>query len=138
MILKICLSLLVYGLEVHSDTQIFTFLILLWIYQSLVRSKKPFATEQCNNFEILLINLLLFNLVMIKCLLDSTQVPGIANTAITISIIVNLSFVAFIIWKILKLSVKNKMELLEDKFLQDNSALSESLLSKNVSQISFD
>jgi len=137
MILKICLSLLVYGLEVHSDTQIFTFLILLWIYQSLVRSKKPFATEQCNNFEILLVNLLLFNLVMIKCLLDSTRVPGITRTAITISIIVNLSFVAYIIWKILKLSAKNKIELIEDKFLQE-SMLSESLVSKNASHISFD
>ena len=137
MVLKICLSLLVYGLEVHSDTQIFAFLILLWIYQSLVRSKKPFATEQCNNFEILLINLLLFNLVMIKCLLDSTQVPGITKTAITISIIVNLSFVAYIIWKILKLSAKNKMGLIDDRSIQD-SMLSESLVSKNASQISFD
>jgi len=133
MILKLVLSLLVYGLEVHSETQIFTFLILLWIYQSLVRNKKPFITESCNNFEILLINLLLFNLVIIKCLLDSTKQPNLTKITILFSIIVNVSFFAYVIWKILKLTVRTNQELIAEKLLQE-SHLSESLISRNDSR----
>ena len=119
MLLKLSTSMLIYGLETQPEVQIFSFLLLLWIYQSLVRIIHPYKEAHQNDFEIFITNLLIFNIIIIKCLLNTTTENAfISEISIIIGLIVNSCFILFILIKLLLFTFFNKPTELEEKFLK--------------------
>jgi len=118
MLLKIMLSLLAYGLEQGGEALIFVSLLLLWLYQGFVRALKPYKTESFNNFEKTLINLLMYNIVVSRYLLDTERGNLISKIALVITIIFNLGFVVLVTWKILSLTVIKILAFVEKDIMQ--------------------
>ena len=114
MVLKLALSFLVYGLERDTKVQICVSLILLWGYQSLVRLKKPYKNKNFNKFEILLINLLMFNIVVTTYGLNPSEESSIASSiSLIASGIFNGGFLLLVVFKILSLTILNLLAMVE-------------------------
>jgi len=114
MVLKLALSFLVYGLERDAQVQICVSLILLWGYQSLIRIKKPFRNKNFNKFEILLINLLMFNIVVTTYGLNSSEGSSIASgISVVVSALFNGGFLLLVIFKIVSLTIINLLATIE-------------------------
>ena len=139
MIFKVILAVLVYGLEVEIEVQIFSFLLLLWIYQSLVRVTKPFSRPHFNKFETILMNLLIFNIIVAKYLIDPINGPWISQTSFTVSVLINTSFILYIVWKVLmstffakiQQTVEDQIDLLPNT---SSSGLTDKLLENDSQQ----
>jgi len=114
MVLKLALSFLVYGLERDAQVQICVSLILLWGYQSLVRIKKPYRNKNFNKFEILLINLLMFNIVVTTYGLHPSEGGSVASVlSVVISVLFNGGFLLLVIFKIVSLTIINLLATVE-------------------------
>ena len=138
MIFKVILSVLVYGLEVEIEVQIFSFLLLLWIYQSLVRVTKPFSRPHFNKFETIVMNLLIFNIIVSKYLIDPINGPWLSQSSFVVSVIINASFILYIAWKVLMSTFFTKIQQsAEDQIDMPNtssSGLTDKLLENDSQQ----
>jgi len=113
MSLKLALSFLVSGLERDSKIQICVSLILIWGYQSLVRMKKPYRNKNFNKFEILLMNLLMFNIVVTTYGLNPSEDSIASVVSLVISGLFNGGFLLLVVFKILSLTVINLLATVE-------------------------
>ena len=104
MLLKLMLSLLAYELEQSGEALIFISLLLLWVYQSSLRMFRPYKTSSFNNFEVALINLLMFNIIATRYLLNLESESFISQISLVVSVVCNGSFLLFVVWKILSLT----------------------------------
>ena len=118
--LKLSLSYLVFSLQQKSQIQVFLTLVLLWIYQSLVRNLKPYKNRSFNNFEVFLMNLLMFNIIVTQYLLDVSNGMEISEISIAVSIFANISFVLFVSWKILSLTYLRILSFIEANLMKRN------------------
>ena len=118
MMLKIMLSLLAYGLEQEGEVLIFVSLLLLWLYQGLVGALQPYQTSSFNNFEKTLINLLMFNIIASRYLLDTANENLVSKVALIASIVFNGGFVLLLTWKILSLTLLNVLAFVEKDIFQ--------------------
>jgi len=118
MVLKLVLSALAYELEQTHQEFIIIALLLLWLYQTLLRQYKPYQTPAFNNFEILLINLLMFNIVVTRYLLSSEKSVYITNCALVSGLAFNLGFVLVVVWKIASLTYLSLVSMFEKKVLK--------------------
>jgi len=123
MVLKVALSILAYGLQDNGEISIFIALLLLWIYQTLVRALKPYKTQAYNNFEISLMNLLIFNIIVARYLLGSNSISIIGQIAFGLSVTLNGGFLLLLLWKVLSLT-----------FLQTIAWFEKSILGRNTSR----
>ena len=112
-ILKLTISLMVFSLEQKDEVQIFISLVVLWTYQSLVRILKPYNKKQFNKFEVILINLLMFNLVANEYLVAKASGSYIRPISMVIAVILNVMFIVFVLWKIFSLAILNIVAFVE-------------------------
>ena len=118
MILKLTSSLLVFGLEQKSQMQIFLSLILLWTYQNLVRILKPYSNASFNNFDIIMINLLMFNIILVEYLLDPLNERGIIDISSVVGALINVCFLIFVVWKVMSLTFLNVLAFFEKSVMK--------------------
>ena len=109
MALKLSLSLLVFILQQSFETKVFLSLILLWIYQSLVRIVKPYENPFFNTFQVILINMLIFNMVLTHYLIEPINGLVLVKISVIAAIIDNSGLLLFMLWKILALSYLNML-----------------------------
>jgi len=124
MMLKVVLSFLAYGLERKSELPIFVSLVLLWLYQTAVRTLRPYNISSFNNFEITLMNLLIFNIIVARYLLVPSNGSIISHIALILALILNGGFLALIGYKILSLTLISSLSFFERKILKRNIARS--------------
>jgi len=124
MMLKVVLSLLAYGLERKGEIPIFVSLVLLWLYQTAVRTFRPYNISSFNNFEITLMNLLIFNIIVARYLLVPSNGSIISHIALVLTIVLNGGFLALIGYKILSLTLISSLSFFERKILKRNIARS--------------
>ena len=127
MVQKLILSLLVYGLEIQLEVQIFSFMLLMWIYQSSVRFFRPYSIKLYNTLEVALSNLVIFNIITAKYLLCNRYGNLVREISLVVCIVINAIFLLFVIFKILALTIYKKVRVEEERFLEST----QSLLSKN-------
>ena len=118
MALKLCLSFLVFSLQQKSQTQIFLSLVLLWTYQSSVRLLKPYKNPSFNTFQIVLMNLIMFNIIVTQYLLDPSNGTTIPRISILANGIANGAVLLFMSWKILSLSYLNILSFIERRIMK--------------------
>ena len=117
-VLKLTISLMVFSLEQKDEVQIFLSLVVLWVYQSLVRILKPYNKRHFNRFEIILINLLMFNLVANEYLVAKASGSYIRPISMVIAVILNIIFIVYVVWKIFSLAVLNIIAFVEAKVMK--------------------
>ena len=122
MILKLVLAFLMYGLNSKDEVQIFMSLILLWGYQSLVRALKPYRFGSFNTFEIAMMNLLMFNIIVAKYLIDPANGSTLSMIFVIMSLVLNGGFLVVVLWKVLSLT-----------FIQILAKIEQLILKRNVS-----
>ena len=118
MTMKLVFSFLVYGLEQKIDVQIFASLVMLWIYQSLVRLFKPYKLKAFNSLEITLMNILMFNIVLTQYLIDPANGALVSNSSLVLGILLNVGFLVFVMWKVLSLTFLNAVAFVESTVLR--------------------
>ena len=118
MTLKLVLSFLIFGLQQKNQIQIFLSLILLWTYQSFVRILKPYKNQSFNNFDIILMNLLMFNIILMQYLLDPSNGSGFTNVCMIIGVLANVCFLTFVIWKIVSLTFLGLLAFFEKRVMK--------------------
>ena len=118
MVLKLALSAFVFELELKNQVQIFISLVLLWTYQSFVKMIKPYKSDSYNNFEIILINLLMLNIIITQYLISPSNGNFISESSLVLSVIVNGSFLFFLAWKILSLTFLNAVATYEKSVMK--------------------
>jgi len=135
MILKVVLSLLAYGLERKGEIPIFISLAFLWVYQSAVRTVRPYNTSSFNNFEITLMNLLMFNIIVARYLLMPSNESIIHYIALVVAVAFNGGFLLLALSKILSLTLIQALSWFERKILKRNISRRAHLLEQNRSTI---
>jgi len=118
MLLKLMLSLLAYELEQGGEWLIFASLLLLWVYQSALRIFRPYRTSSFNNFEVALINLLMFNIIATRYLLNLESQSFISQISLVVSVVCNSSFLLFVVWKILSLTYLSVVSFFEREIMK--------------------
>ena len=121
MFIKATTSVMIAGHEMQLEIQVFSFLLLLWIYQSLIRIFSPYKTKTFNGFEIFMTNVLIFNIIVIKCLLNEAGTPTMIEVSLVMAVAVNVFFVLYILGKILVLTLFKKSTMLEERLIQEKS-----------------
>jgi len=128
MMVKMSLSFLIFGFDKHVELQICISLMLLWAYQNFIKMFSPYKNESFNRMEVLLMNLLLFNIVTTKYLLNPSNGPAISGGALILSIILNGFYLIGILWKIISLSFIGLMATVEKNILKRDISLDHRLL----------
>ena len=116
--LKLSLSFLVFILQQNGQTKIFLSLVLLWAYQSVLRILKPYKDPSFNTFQIVMINLLMFNIIATHYLFDPINGAMITELSMIVTVIANAGFLVFMAWKILSLSYLSALAFIEKKILR--------------------
>ena len=117
MMLKLSLSFLIFGLDKSIELQICISLMLLWAYQSFVKWLSPYKTESFNRLEVLLMNLLMFNIILAKYLLNPSNGFAISEGALIVGIALNGLFLIGLLWKVITLSFLNVVSTVEKGLL---------------------
>ena len=128
MVLKIVLSFMVFGLEQKLQVQIFASLVFLWIYQSLVKYFRPYKSLKFNNFEVMMMNLLMFNIIAAQYLINPANGSLVNTISVVASVIANGSFVIFIMWKILSLTYLTILSMIERSVMKRTTSRTEGFL----------
>jgi len=118
MALKLVLSFLAMSLREKVELQILAILVLIWGYQSLVKFLKPFHNQSFNNFEVTVMNLLIFNIIVFKYLLDPANGEFLSKGFLILCIILNGGFILMVGWKILTLTFLSSIALVERKIMK--------------------
>ena len=126
--LKLSLSILVYGFEHNGQGQIFLSLVLLWTYQSLVRFLKPYKNPAFNRFEIILINILMFNIIVTQYLLDPNNGIIATTGSLLVDALLNGGLVLYMTWKILSLSYIGILAFIERRVMKREISRNHTLL----------
>ena len=128
--LKLALSFLVSSLQKKDQTQIFLSLVLLWTYQSLVRVLKPYTNPSFNSFQIVLMNLLMFNIIATQYLFDSSNGAVIPEVSVIVGAVANTGVLVYMSWKILSLTYLGILSFIERRILKRRVERTPRLLSE--------
>ncbi len=131
MSLKLGKSLLLAGHELRLEIQIFTSLILVWMYQTFIRMMKPHKSNDHNNLEIYTPNLLILNIIIIKSLFIDIQDSMIGPILKIVGLVANLLFILIVMIKIIFLS-RLKSNRLEDSLFDTITSDYEELLKSKI------
>ena len=123
MLLKLSLSFLIFGLDQSVELQICLSLLLLWAYQSFVKWLSPYKTESFNRLEVILMNLLMFNIILAKYLLNPKNGFAISEGALIVGVALNGLFLVGLLWKIITLSFLNVVSTVEKGLLDRNDSV---------------
>jgi len=135
MVLKLALSFLVYGLNQDSKMQVYVSLVLLWGYQSMVRIIEPYKTKAYNKFELIVINLLMFNIVVSTYLLGDDNSSWVTKASIGLSLVLNGGFLILTAWKIISLTVLDLISSFEKKIMNRRITRSPQLLDESTNMV---
>jgi len=103
--MKLSLSFLVYGGNKDAEIQTCISLLIIWAYQALLRSRKPYKEASFNQLEIALMNLLMFNVIAVKYLINPSNGQLISFGSIAAVLALNGGFILFMAYKILPLTL---------------------------------
>ena len=118
MALKLALSFLIISLQQKNQTRIFLSLVLLWAYQSLVRALQPYDNPSFNRFQIILMNLLMFNIIVTQYLIDPSNGQTLSEICVVICAIGNGSVVLYMCWKVVSLTFLRVVAFVEKKVMK--------------------
>lgn len=104
MLMKLSLSFFIYSGNKDAEIQICISLLIIWGYQALLRSRKPYKEDAFNQLEILLMNLLMFNVIAVKYLINPNNGELVSKTSIAVVLALNGGFISFMGYKILPLT----------------------------------
>jgi len=135
MVLKLALSFLVYGLNQDSKMQVYVSLILLWGYQSMVRIIEPYKAKAYNKFELIVINLLMFNIVVSTYMLGDEKSSWVTKASIGLSLILNGGFIILTAFKIISLTILDLISSFEKKVMNRRVTRSPLLLDESTNMV---
>jgi len=107
MALKLLLTFISLVLKDQISLQIFASLLVIWCYQFLVRKWKPYVNKLFNNLEVIIMNLVMFNMIATKYFITPENSALLSYTFLVLCIVLNGGFVLFSAWRIFTLTAKD-------------------------------
>ena len=93
MLVKLLLAFLIYAGHKNDEAKICISLLLIWGYQASLRAKRPYKEEEFNELEITVMNLLMFNVIAVKYLVNPSNGEWISKVSLALAFVLNVGFI---------------------------------------------